>query len=273
MITWSQRILNETLHSVLDRPRVSGRFYEIDSSSIDEGASRIHIIFKEVGFTSGVWNASASLPFDKWVRAHQTVLESDEFKSSVAGMWEDIQGNGDVSTRESGDMTIELEPWYRAGTYRLSIQSRNPASTSPDDYTAEGESIKRLLSDALYSVHDLRSHDFKIGMTRLDQDGSLCISVRSEARGAGRYQATVVVTDEFKPDEAAQTFIEQNKERLESHHVAEWYLKAQLLQVLAGGSGVSEMMQWNPLPTTVKVVSRDGSKTDLEIVVTPKPSE
>ncbi|GFZ43347.1 hypothetical protein JCM24511_01067 [Saitozyma sp. JCM 24511] len=266
MITWSQRILTETLHSVLDRPR-------IDSSSIDESASRIHIIFKEVGYTSGCWNASASLPFDKWVRAHQKILESDGFKSSVAGMWKDLQGAGDVFTRESCDMTIDLEPWYRAGTYRLSIQSRSPASISPDDFTAEGESIRWLLSDALYPVKELRSHSFKIGTTRLDQDGALCISVCSEETGAERYQATVSVTDGFRPDEAAQTFIEQNKARLESHLVAEWYLKDQLLQVLAGGSGVSKMMQWNPQPTTAKVVSRDGSKTDLEILFTPKPSE
>jgi hypothetical protein len=273
MITCSQRILNETLHSVVDGPWANGRFYEITSSSIDEGASRIDIIFKDTDYTCGVWNTSSSLPFDKWVRAHQTILESDEFKSSVAGMRKDLQGAGEVLTRESGDMTIDLEPWYSAGTYRLSIQSRNPASISADDFTVEGESIKQLLSNALYSVNELRSHDFKIGKTGLDQDGALCISVRSEQMSTGRGRATVTVTDEFKPDEAAQTLIEKNKARLEDHFVAQWLLAEQLKELLAGGSGPSEMIRWNPEPTTVKVVSHDGSNTDLEILFTPKPSE
>jgi hypothetical protein len=191
-------------------------------------------------------------------------------------MWMDVAtGVGEVFTREHGDLTFELERWFMTGpwaTWRLSIQSRNPRSLSPDDCYAVGETVKWLLSTALQGVEELLSRDFKIVVARLDGDGTLCISVRSEELGAERLRSEVVVTDDFKPDEAAQTFIEQNKASLESCHDA---LPRQLRQVLTEGSGGTTRLlspsarMW----TEVKLEDREGDKTDFEISFAPSASE
>lgn len=163
-------------------------------------------------------------------------------------------------------MSIELEPWFSVGDpiFKLSIISQNPASISPDDYFAEGDCIRCMIGSALRDDRELSSREFKIGTTRLDETGALCVSVRSEEMGAQRPEATVVVTDGFMPDDETRTFIERKKLELGSPFFAEEFLAASLRTKFTGGRGLPEVEISNPDDFEIQILFPSQASSDRQ---------